>query len=54
MGYAAGAVLAGVTADLFGMNAAMILIAAITFASGVVVAARLKEGRRRDRALSAS
>jgi len=35
--------LAGVTADRFGLQAAIWLIAALTFASGVVVAVRMKE-----------
>jgi hypothetical protein len=41
LGYAAGALLAGVTADLLGVRAAMWAIAAVTFASGVVVAVRM-------------
>jgi MFS family permease len=43
LGYAVGALLAGVTADLFGVGAAVGLVAALTFASGVVVAARMSE-----------
>jgi MFS family permease len=43
LGYAVGAVLAGVTADALGLPAAMGIIAAITFASGVVVAVRMRE-----------
>jgi MFS family permease len=43
LGYAIGALLAGVTADRFGLKAAIWLIAALTFASGVVVAVRMKE-----------
>src|SRR5262245_57552614 len=42
-GYAIGAVLAGVTADAFGLSAAMWLIAALTFGSGVVSAKRMGE-----------
>jgi MFS family permease len=38
LGYAIGALLAGVTADALGLPAAMWLVAALTFASGVVVA----------------
>jgi hypothetical protein len=34
---------AGVTADAFGLKAAISLIGVLTFASGVVVAARMKE-----------
>jgi len=43
LGYAIGALLAGVTADRFGLQAPIWLIAALTFASGVVVAIRMKE-----------
>ena len=43
LGYAIGALLAGVTADAFGLQAAMWVIAALTFASGVVSAARMTE-----------
>ena len=40
LGYAIGALLAGFTADLFGLRAAMWVIAALTFASGLVSAVR--------------
>jgi MFS family permease len=43
LGYAIGALLAGVTADAFGLNVAMWVIAALTFASGVVSATRMAE-----------
>lgn len=43
LGYAIGAIVAGVTADLFGLAAAVWLVAAVTFASGVVVALRMTE-----------
>jgi MFS family permease len=43
LGYAAGALLSGLTADLLGLPAAIQLVAAITFVSGVVVAVRLAE-----------
>jgi MFS family permease len=43
LGYAAGAVIAGVTADALGIEAAIWLVAAITFASGLVVAVRMRE-----------
>jgi MFS family permease len=43
LGYAIGALLAGMTADALGFPAAMWLVAAITFASGVVVAVRMRE-----------
>ncbi len=43
MGYAIGALLAGVVADAFGVGAAVWLVAGVTLASGVVVAARMRE-----------
>jgi MFS family permease len=43
MGYAVGALLAGVVADAFGLSAATITIAALTFASGLVVLVRMRE-----------
>jgi len=43
LGYAVGALLAGLTADAFGLDAAVWAIAVLTFASGVVVAARMTE-----------
>jgi MFS family permease len=43
LGYAIGALLAGMTADALGLPAAMWLVAAITFTSGVVVAVRMRE-----------
>lgn len=46
LGYAIGAVLAGVTADLFGLGPAMWLVAALTFGSGLVVAGRMTETRQ--------
>jgi MFS family permease len=46
LGYAVGALLAGVTADALGLPTAMWLVAALTFASGVVVAVRMTETRR--------
>lgn len=45
LGYAIGAVLAGVTSDLLGLSAAMGTVAGLTFASGVVAAARMTETR---------
>jgi len=42
-GYAFGAVIAGVVADRFGLDWAALAIAALTFASGLVVAARMSE-----------
>ncbi len=43
LGYAVGAVLAGVTADIFGLQAALWLIAGLTLASGAVSARRMTE-----------
>jgi MFS family permease len=43
LGYAIGALLAGLTADAFGLQAAMWLIAALTLASGAVSAIRMAE-----------
>lgn len=45
LGYAGGALLAGVAADMFGSGAAMLLIAALTAMSGFVVAVRMRETR---------
>jgi predicted MFS family arabinose efflux permease len=46
LGYAAGAVIAGVAADLLGLHTAVALVAAMTLASGVVVAVRFSEDRQ--------
>jgi MFS family permease len=46
LGYAIGALLAGLVADALGLPAAMWLVAALTFASGVVVAFRMSETMR--------
>jgi MFS family permease len=43
LGYAVGAVVAGTTADAFGLEAAMWLVAGLTFGSGMVAAARMSE-----------
>jgi MFS family permease len=43
VGYAVGALLAGVMADAFGLPAAMWLVAALTFVSGLIVAVRMTE-----------
>ena len=43
LGYAVGALLAGAVADALGIRAAIWLVAAVTFASGIVVAFRLRE-----------
>jgi MFS family permease len=47
LGYAIGALLAGITADLLGLPAAMWIVAAITLGSGVLVAVRMAETLRR-------
>jgi MFS family permease len=43
LGYAFGAVIAGLAADAFGLSAAAAVIAGLTFASGAVVAVRMRE-----------
>lgn len=43
LGYAVGAILAGLVADLFGIAMSMWLIAGLTFMSGVVVLIRMRE-----------
>jgi len=47
MGYAVGALLAGAVADAFGLTAATLTIAGLTFLSGVIVATRMRETLRR-------
>lgn len=47
LGYAIGALLAGVTADWVGLPAAMWVVAALTLASGFVVSVRMSETRPR-------
>ena len=47
LGYAFGALLAGVTADAFGLPTAMWLVAALTFSSGIIVAVRMRETLRK-------
>jgi predicted MFS family arabinose efflux permease len=46
LGYAIGALVAGITADALGLDKAIWLVAAITLASGVVVAVRMRETHR--------
>jgi MFS family permease len=48
-GYAVGALLAGALADLFGMGTAIGVVAALTAASGLLVALRMPETLRRRR-----
>jgi MFS family permease len=43
LGYAIGAVIAGVTADLLGLGGALWIVAGLTFISGLSVAARMSE-----------
>jgi MFS family permease len=43
MGYALGALIAGLTADAFGLSAAALLVAGLTLASGIMVALRMAE-----------
>jgi MFS family permease len=45
-GYAVGAVIAGLTADAFGLTGAMTVVAILTFVSGLLVAVRMRETRR--------
>jgi len=42
-GYAIGAIISGITADLFGLNIAIYLVAFITFLSGLFVVIRMNE-----------
>ena len=46
LGYAFGALIGGVVADLFGLAAAALVVAALTFASGIIVAVRMSETHR--------
>jgi MFS family permease len=46
LGYAIGALIAGITADALGLDPAIWLVAGITFASGLVVAIRMRETHR--------
>ncbi|MGQ0484922.1 MAG: MFS transporter [Hyphomicrobiales bacterium] len=48
LGYAIGAVVAGVTADWFGLGAALWVVAALTFGSGLIVAIRMTETLKRS------
>lgn len=54
LGYAIGALIAGAAADLLGLIPAIWIVAAITFASGVVVALRMTETLRREKPTLAS
>lgn len=46
LGYAFGALIAGVAADLLGLSAAALIVAALTLASGILVAVRMTETHR--------
>ena len=43
LGYAFGAIIAGLVADAFGLSAAAVVVAVLTFLSGLVVALRMSE-----------
>jgi len=45
LGYAVGALFAGVCADMFGLEGAIWTVAAITFLSGLIAAVRMSETR---------
>ena len=47
LGYALGALIAGLIADLFGMSQAALVVAGLTFGSGVIVSWRMSESHRR-------
>jgi len=44
-GFAVGAILAGVLADVYGITTAIVVVAALTAGSGCVVAIRMRESR---------
>lgn len=48
LGYAVGALLAGITADLFGLTAAVWVVAALTALSGAIAALRMNETLKRE------
>jgi MFS family permease len=48
LGFAAGAVLAGVLADAYSIGAAIVVVAVVTFASGIDVAVHLDETAQRE------
>jgi MFS family permease len=45
LGYALGALIAGVVADLFGLSQAALVVAVLTFLSGLIVSVRMAETR---------
>jgi MFS family permease len=54
LGYAVGAVVAGWTADVLGLRASIGVVAALTFASGVIVSLRMRETAARAASTRAS
>ncbi len=50
LGYAVGALVAGITADMFGLASAMWVVAGLTFLSGSIVAIRMSETASRVKA----
>lgn len=42
LGYAIGAIITGIIADLFNLNSAILLIAGLTFISGMIIQFRMK------------
>jgi MFS family permease len=48
LGYAAGALVSGLAADLAGLSGAIVTVAALTFLSGIVAAVRMRSGFRYD------
>jgi MFS family permease len=54
LGYAIGALVAGAAADLLGLAPAVWIIAGLTFASGILVAVRMRETLRRGSSSSPS
>jgi MFS family permease len=48
LGYAFGAIIAGIVADAFGLSAAALVIAGLTFLSGFIVALRMTETLQRN------
>jgi MFS family permease len=53
LGYAIGAIVAGITADALGLAPAMVIVAVVTFVSGVIVAVRMRETTKRSDARAA-
>ena len=43
LGYAVGALLSGIVADVFGLVWAVVAVGTLTFGSGIVVAVRMRE-----------